>query len=406
MRVLMLSWEYPPHIIGGMGRHVMELAPALAAQQVKVHVLTPLLRGGEAYEQLPSGVHVHRVEPPHMEAANFSSFVQQANTLLEQVAYEIRVDHGRFDVIHVHDWLTAEAGILLKHMWHLPLIATIHATERGRQQGYIGNGHVGHINNLEWRLTYEAWRVITCSYFMADQVHDYFGTPHDKIDIIPNAVNIYPDPFSSEHTRQAFRQHFAADDHPLVFHIGRMVYEKGVHVLLESWTRVRQVFPHVRLLIAGTGNYLDNLKARAQSLGIDNDVIFTGYISDADRDRLYAVADAAVFPSIYEPFGITALEAMSTKCPVIVTNTGGLAEVVRLHETGIIVYPNNADSLAWGILHTLQNPKWSHARVCNAFREVCDVYNWPRIATLTSRLYDRVQNDWQKVIWGKEAMFL
>jgi glycogen synthase len=401
MRVLMLSWEYPPHVVGGMGKHVMDLAPALAAEGVEVHVLTPLLRGGAAHETTAAGVHVHRVEPPHLEDYGFVTFALQTNTAMEQAGSELWAATGGFDLIHAHDWLDASAGVALKHAWRRPLVATIHATERGRGQGFVGNnGHSDQINQMEWWLTYEAWRAIACSRFMATQIHEYFGTPLDKIDVVPNGIYVHPNPFGSLEEQRAFRRRFVEDDQPLAFYVGRIVYEKGLHVLLDAWQQVHDTIPRARLLIAGAGAYLAALKQRAWDLGIADDVIFAGFISDDERDKLYHVADVATFPSLYEPFGIVALEAMAAGCPVVVAATGGLAEVVRPHETGLTVQPNNPSSLAWGILHTLEHPDWARARAQNAFLVARDSYNWRSIAAATADVYARTYTEWRESEWG------
>lgn len=404
MRVLMLSWEYPPHIVGGLGKHVLELAPPLVAAGVEVQVLTPLLRSGAASEVTPDGVQVTRVEPPHMGDYGFVSFAEQVNETLAQAARAIQTSGVYFDLIHAHDWLTARAAVQLKHAWRVPLIATIHATERGRWQGSVWNEQTERINSIEWQLTYEAWRVITCSQFMANQVQEYFSTPGDKVEVIPNGVRITTDPFASADERRAFRRRFADDDAPIVFYVGRVVYEKGLHVLLAAWPQILAEYPGARLLIAGTGNYLDALKASAWALGLTRDVIFTGFIPDEERDKLYHIADVAVFPSLYEPFGIVALEAMAARCPVVVAETGGLKEVVRLHETGLTVHPNDPRSLAWGLLHTLRHPDWSRVRAENGYREARDLYCWERVASATADLYQRTYAEWQQGTWGKEIV--
>jgi glycogen synthase len=402
MRVLMLSWEFPPHIVGGMGKHVMDLAPALARRGIEVHIVTPLLRGGLAREVTADGVYVYRVEPPRMESYGFVAFVQQTNALMEAAARELQAETGDFQLIHAHDWLSADSSIRLKHAWRRPLVVTIHATERGRQQGFVGSGHAEQVNSLEWWLTYEAWRVIACSHFMAGQINSYFNTPLDKIDVVPNGIYIHPEPFASEEERQVFRRRFVDDDQSLVFYVGRLVYEKGLHVLLDAWPQVLAAFPRARLVIAGTGAYLDNLKSRAWTLGIASEVIFTGFIPDDDRDRLYHIADLATFPSLYEPFGIVALEAMAARCPVVVAETGGLAEVVTLHETGLMIHPDDPSSLAWGIIHALQHPDWSRARAENAYRVASEQYNWNAIAGATVGVYERAYAEWQLDDWGKE----
>ena len=402
MRVLMLSWEFPPHVVGGMGKHVMDLTPALVQQGVDVHVLTPLLRGGPAHEVTDEGIHVHRVEPPRMDSDGFVAFAQQTNALLESAGRDVAAELGEVDVIHAHDWLTAHSGIGLKHAWRRPLVATIHATERGRQQGYLGAGHAEQVNSIEWWLTYEAWRVIACSQFMAGQINSYFNTPLDKIDVVPNGIYIHRAPFRTDRQRLAFRRRFVEDDQPRVVYVGRLVSEKGLHVLLEAWPRVLAAFPRARLLIAGTGAYMDTLKSRAWALGIAAEVIFTGFIADDERDKLYHVADLATFPSLYEPFGIVALEAMAAHCPVVVAATGGLAEVVALHETGLTVHAGDAESLAWGILHTLQHRDWASARAENAYRVAREEYSWAKIASMTADVYARAYAEWDRDSWGKE----
>ncbi|MBC8078157.1 MAG: glycosyltransferase family 4 protein, partial [Chloroflexales bacterium] len=291
----------------------------------------------------------------------------------------------------------------LKHRWRVPLVATIHATERGRGRGHLASAHAERINSLEWWLTYEAWRVIVCSQFMAAELESYFATPPDKIDVVPNGVHVLPDPFALPAERQAFRRRFAADGEAIVYYVGRVVYEKGLGVLLAAWPRVRARLP-ARLVIAGAGGYLDTLKAQAWELGITSHVLFTGFISDADRDRLYRIADVAVFPSLYEAFGIVALEAMAALCPVVVSDTGGLGEVVQSHENGIAVTPDDAEALAWGICHTLIQPESARQRAVQALSDVREHYTWSRIAHDTLAVYQRVYDAWQSGTWGRELL--
>ncbi|NWG21904.1 MAG: glycosyltransferase family 4 protein [Chloroflexi bacterium] len=395
MRILMLSWEYPPHIVGGLGRHVTDLTAALSQLGIDVHVVTPQLNQGDRYEVTAMGVTVHRVAAPPLADQTFVGFVQEMNRGLAAAALDARRRSGDFDVIHAHDWLVAQAAIMLKQAWHRPLITTIHATERGRQQGHVAGDHSAQIDRLERLLTGEAWRVITCSRYMAQEVQSYFGTAGEKIDVVPNGVVVRGCPFESDRERREFRRRFAADDQPLVFYVGRIVYEKGLHILLDAWPRVLLHMPQARLIIAGAGAYLDALRQRAWDLGIIERVFFPGYVSDEERDRLYHVTDAAVFPSLYEPFGIVALEAMAAGCPVIVAQTGGLGEVVSLHETGLTIYPNNVESLVWGILHTLAHPRWSQERATNALREVRERYSWHTIARTTAEIYRRACVEWQ-----------
>lgn len=396
MRILMLSWEYPPHLIGGLGRHVTDLTDALAQIGVEVHVVTPNLHHADSYELTAQGVHVHRVAVPPVADRTFFPLTQELNGALRHAALDLHRHVGGFDLIHAHDWLVASAAMTLKRFCHTPLLATIHATERGRQQGHLRTDLSFQIDRLERLLTSEALRVIACSHFMAHEIHAAFDTLHEKIDVVPNGVVIRPSPFNSDAERLAFRRRFARDDQPLVFSVGRIVYEKGLHLLVDAWPQVLAQFPQARAVIAGAGVCLDTLQERASSAGLTDFILFTGRISDEERDRLYHVSDAAVFPSLYEPFGIVALEAMAAKCPVVVAHTGGLAEVVKLHETGLTVYPNNVSSLAWGIQHTLAHPEWSQQRAANAFHEVSTRYSWHVIAHTTKNIYERVCDEWRQ----------
>lgn len=401
MYVLQLSWEYPPHIIGGLGRHVAELAPALAASGTQVAVITPLLRDGELDEVPCPGLRVLRVPPPQMVGYDFPAFVAETGHALERAALGLIGEGRRPDIIHAHDWLAAEAGIRLKHHWRVPLVATVHATERGRGRGSLGGPGAHTINEIEWRLSYEAWRVIVCSQFMAGELGESFSTPADKVDVVANGVRITPDPFGSSAEREAFRTRFVDPGEALVFSVGRVVFEKGLHVLVEAWHALGERAA-ARLVIAGTGEYLDALKARAAALGLDGRVIFTGFIDDADRDRLYHAADLAVFPSLYEPFGIVALEACAARCPVIVSAAGGLAEVIDPGVTGMVVPPGDERALADAVLACLRDPVAARARADSALRMVRARYTWERVAAETQAVYRRVTQEWHTSSWGKE----
>ncbi len=399
MKVLMLSWEYPPHVVGGLGKHVKELAPALAAAGVQVHLVTPRWLGG-APEEEDGSLHVYRVEPPpHSELTDFFADTQRTNWLLQRHARDLVEHLGGVDIIHAHDWLVAFAAIALKNEFKIPLLATIHATEYGRNRGHIGSETAQAIHSTEWWLTYEAWRVICCSWFMANEVTTIFRTPFDKHDVIPNGVETERFDSLDGIDLTDVRSQYAAPDERLVFYVGRIVYEKGLHVLIEAAPRVLAAFPQVRFVVAGTGGYLETAWRRASELGVSDKVHFTGFIPDSYRDRLFRVADVAVFPSLYEPFGIVALEAMAAKTPVVVSNVGGLAEVVTHNETGLLVYPDNPDSLAWGILETLYHPDWAAARAANAYRRVVEEYNWPAIARRTIGVYERVVRERAATAW-------
>ncbi len=420
MRILMLSWEYPPNIIGGLGSHVAALVPALVRAGVQVQLVTPRWAGGPSEESVlaerrrtprarrtgarrkphaASSAMVYRVDPPVMNIGNFFADVEQTNLDIAELGQKLLDKLGGFDLIHAHDWLVAFSAESLKRLNKTPLVATIHATERGRGRGTLNGQMAQAINGAEWWLTYEAWRVICASQFMADEVKGYFQTPPDKIDVIPNGVDTTPFDLLDRKDLSEFRAQWARKDQRIVFSVGRLVEEKGAQLIVEAAPRVLAEFPNVKFIIAGTGWLSDQLKRRVWELGIADHVEIAGFISDEDRDRLLKVSDVAVFPSLYEPFGIVALEAMAAKCPVVVSSVGGLVEVVRHDETAVTVFPGRIESLAWGISYTLKRPELAQIRAERGYRVVKTEYSWDQIAARTIQVYERVIRERAKTKW-------
>ncbi|MFN7017316.1 MAG: glycosyltransferase family 4 protein [Fimbriimonadales bacterium] len=406
MRVIMVSWEYPPRIVGGIARHVQELSEALAAQGVETHVVTPT-HPDAPDEATERGVHLHRLGTPPSPYGNFLEGVYAMNAALEARADALlqallqgkptRAQRKPI-LLHAHDWLVHPAAKALKHRYKIPFIATIHATEYGRHGG-IHSDLSRAINHLEWEFSYEAWRVIVCSDFMRGEVIHALNTPYDKITVIPNGVRAEKFHFEfPEKERVAFRARFAQPEQPLLFFVGRMVREKGVQILLQALPIIRAELPSVRAVIVG-GGYRAHLEEFVRFCHLTDAVHFTGFIPDADLLRLYRVVDVAVYPSLYEPFGIVALEAMAAGTPVVVSDAGGLKEVVRHEETGIVTWAGNPESLAWGVLRVLQDPVATRRRVQNALESVQREFNWARIAQQTIQVYQRVWDEFRTTNW-------
>lgn len=406
MRVLMLSWEYPPMRVGGIAAALEGLAPALARAGVEVHVVTCGASGGEADEEEIPGLFVHRVNVDQ-PTSDFLHWVHVLNGQMERRADALIQEWSKERkktrtpiLLHVHDWLGVFAGKTLKYRYNLPLLSTIHATEFGRNNG-IYNDMQRYINHCEWDLQFESWRVIVCSAFMRGEVMYALSTPPEKIDVVYNGVDpsVFDFPFE-DWERAAFRSRFCAPYEKIIFFIGRMVREKGAQMLIEALPRVLAQYPYAKLVIAG-GGYRAHLEQRAAELGVTGKVYFTGRVSDEDRDRLYRVADVAVYPSLYEPFGIVALEAMAARVPVVVSNAGGLAEVVEHDVTGTTTFVEDVDSLAWGIVRTLQLPDFARQMADNAYERVRTVFNWDRLAGETVDVYNRVWSEYVGSEWAQ-----
>lgn len=405
MRVVLLSWEYPPMRVGGIAAALEGLAPALARTGIETHVVTCGASGGAADEQEAPNLFIHRVNVD-TQTNDFLHWVHELNALMDARADTlIRGWLSEPDaknspiVLHAHDWLGLFAGKELKYRHHLPLLSTIHATEFGRNNG-IHTDMQRYINHCEWELQFESWRVIVCSGFMRGEVMHALHTPYDKIDIIYNGVDAGKFAFAfSDAEKTAFLKNYAAPGEKLIYFIGRMVREKGAQVLIEAMPKVRSQVSNAKLVIAG-GGYRAHLEARARELGIGDNVLFTGRVPDDVRDKLYRVADVAVYPSIYEPFGIVALEAMAAHVPVVVSEAGGLAEVVKHDVTGTTTLVDNPDSLAWGIVRVLQNPAQATAMAANAYERVETVFNWDNIAAQTVDTYNRVWSEYRESEWA------
>lgn len=387
MRVLMISWEYAPHLQGGMGRHVTELLPALARHpDMVVHLVTPRYNGGETLQAFGDLI-VHRVDAPQPGRDNIYSGARHTNHLMGQFIESLWQQVGGFDLIHAHDWLVGFVASAVHRTYGAPLVVTFHATERGRNRGWLPNALSQQIHDAESALAQTATRLITVSSFMRKEVRSYFGVDSAKVRVIPNGVNtaLFDEQRLLDHSLE--RQSYALPEERIVFHIGRLVYEKGAPVLVEAIPFVLRAFPQTRFVIAGHGPLLESLQQRAAALQVGHQVRFPGFVTDEDAARLYCMADVAVFPSLYEPFGVVALEAMAARTPLVVTNVGGLGEVVEHDKTGITVFPDDPGSLAWGICKTLREPDASRARAESAYRLAQEVYSWNVIARTTAGVY-------------------
>jgi glycogen synthase len=381
---LILSWEYPPLIEGGLARHVRKLAENLVEEGFDVHVIA---RGREEdpAEEERRGVLIHRVREPERprDLGEFVTWIERMNA--DMLAHGVELgDRHEFDVVHGHDWLVAGAGDHLAKRFRAPFVATIHATEFGRHQGWVDKHPQSYIHGVERWMANRADRVITCSAYMREHVADVYGLEEARIAVIPNGID--PSELVPVDDLDTLRSRFAEPDEKLVLLVGRLVYEKGFQLALEALPGLIERVGDVRFLVAGSGTAERELREQATALGLDPHGTFLGWIGDDVLHSLYRIADLTVVPSIYEPFGLVALEAMASGCPCLVADTGGLREVVPNEDVGLRFRSRDPRSLASMAERLLTDEELRDRLVAEASEHVLS-FDWADVARQVGEVY-------------------
>jgi glycogen synthase len=394
MRVLILSWEYPPLIEGGLARHVRKLSENLVRQDIEVHVLT---RGSEESpaEEEVEGVLVHRVREPRRprDLSEFVAWIEHMNADMLAAGVELG-DRWDFDVVHGHDWLVAVAGDHLAKRFRCPLAVTIHATEYGRHQGWVDKHPQSHIHGVEKWMANRAERVITCSAYMREHVSDIYGLDERRVAVIPNGID--PTDLVPVGDLDELRSRFAEPHQKLVLLVGRLVYEKGFQIALEALPPLIERIGDVRFLVAGSGTAEQELRDQATALGLDDHGTFLGWIGDDVLHSLYRIADLTVVPSIYEPFGLVALEAMASGCACLVADTGGLREVVPNDErVGLRFHSRDPQSLGAMAERLLTDEALRDRLVAEAQEHVL-TFDWGDVAQQAAAVYSEVTSSFER----------
>jgi len=383
-RILILSWEYPPLIEGGLARHVRKLSEQLVCDGLEIHVLT---RGDESMlrEEEMEGVLVHRVREPRRprDLGEFVTWIEHMNADMLAAGVELG-DRFDFDLVHGHDWLVAVAGDHLANRFRCPLVVTIHATEYGRHQGWVDSHPQSHIHGVERWMANRAERVITCSHYMRGHVADIYDLEEERVTVIPNGID--PLDLQPVDDLETLRARFAGPQQRLVLLVGRLVYEKGFQLALEALPGLIERLGDVRFLVAGSGTHEKELKDQAEQLGLMEHGTFLGWIGDDVLHSLYRISDLCVIPSIYEPFGLVALEAMASGCPCIVADTGGLREVVPNDDVGLRFRSRDSASLAAMVERVLTDEPLRDRLVAEASEHVLR-FDWADVARQTAELY-------------------
>jgi len=380
----MLTWEFPPRIVGGIARHCEGLAKALSHQGHEVHVVTLDLPGIPYYEEI-DGVKIYRTAA-QLGHPNFITWTLLFNHFMEKRMADLS-KKVEYDVLHVHDWLTAPSGISFKHFLAKPMVLTVHSTEYGRSSLHSPDSYA--IDGIEWWAAFEANKIIVTTDFMRREVCDHFRVPWEKVEIVPNGIDLRKFPESVD--REAVRRRYGIQAHEkLVLCVGRLVPQKGVEYLINAVPLIVQRHQEAKFIIVGDGWLKSHLEYIARSTGHGWKISFTGFIPDSELAALLMSADVLVVPSIYEPFGIVAIEGMAAGVPVVATQIGGLGEIIEHDKTGILVYSRNPESIAWGVDRVLSDPNHSKWLVQNALGKVQKTYSWEAIAMKTVKVYEGV----------------
>lgn len=396
MRVLMLSWEYPPVVVGGLARHVHALARHLVRGGHEVVVLCRHAAGTDAEthpttDEVVDGVRIVRVaeDPLHVTFER------------DLVAWTLSMGHAmiragtelfrtwRPDVVHAHDWLVTQPAIALAEAAGVPLVGTVHATEAGRHSGWLSHPLNQQIHSVEWWLANRVDALITCSEAMRREVAHLFDLRDDAITVIHNGIEERDWWVGRDHVARVRSAH--SPDGPLLLFFGRLEWEKGVQDLLDALPEIRRRHPGTRLVVAGAGRHRDELVAQTVRLSLDDAVDFVGHLPDGELRAVLAAADAVVLPSRYEPFGIVALEAAAAQAPLVASTAGGLGELVVDGETGLAFSPGDVTGIVRAVDLVLADASAASRRAHAAQSRLAADFDWSRIAEETVRVYRRTK---------------
>ena len=374
-------------VVGGLGRHVEALARELAAAGHDVRVVTRGERA-EPHDERRDGVRIRRaaVDPLALDftTETLLAWTQAAEHALLRAALPM-LRRWRPDVVHAHDWLVAQSAVTIAELTGAPLVTTIHATEAGRHQGWLPAPLNLAIHSVERWLVQRSSAVITCSTAMQDEVVKLFEVTDTHVTVVPNGIDAerWRAPAAA---RAAVRARLGSAG-PLLVYAGRLVHEKGVQTLLEALRELRARHDGLRLAVAGTGVYEPQLRARARRLRIARAVVWLGFVDEDELAALLGAADVVVVPSLYEPFGIVALEAAAAHTSLVVAESGGLVDLVTERVASASFPARDVDALVRAIGDVLADPDAARAAIRRADRVIRRDYTWPAVARHTVDVY-------------------
>ena len=408
-----LVYEYPPKIVGGLGTYAAEITRKFVLMDHDVTVFTMNDdEGALPTREIWRGIEIHR--PLHIDISDslpdvlaedikkwgrgiqlFSKILVYNYLSASKLVNElIRKENFKYDIVIAHDWLSAISGITIKKEVKLPFAFHVHSTEKGRT---LGNGS-DVVSNIELHGAVAADLIVTVSYAMKDELIK-LGFPKEKIQVCYNGVDpqkYNPETVNTEDVRKIRESYGIQEDELMILFLGRLVGVKGVDKLIMAMPHVLQKYPKAKLVVVGVGELQEYLVNLVNILRLPNSVKLNfNFIPEKERILHYAACDIAVFPSLYEPFGIVALEAMSMERPVVVGAAGvsGMREIVICcgeDQCGFHIDPNNPSDIAWGINSALESPEKRKWLGKNGRQRVLEEFTWDKIAEKTIELYQQI----------------
>ncbi|HVS17535.1 MAG TPA: glycosyltransferase family 4 protein [Planctomycetota bacterium] len=384
MRILMLGWEYPPHVTGGLAVACQGLVRGLSARGVEVTFVAPqaaaarrddggarVLGRSGAVSAYARPAEVRR--PSHLDLGGaYEGDLFEAVERYRERALAVAAGE-RFDLVHAHDWTSWPAGLAVARAHGVPLVAHVHSLESDRSPRALD----ARIVELEGRALRAAARVVCVSAYTAAAVERRHGVPRARLAVVHNAVErgAPPPPPRTPDPRT-----------PLVLFLGRVTDQKGPEIFLEAAARVLAVQPDVRFALCGAGDRLAGAIERAAELGIARRVRFTGFLERAEVERMYQQADVFVLPSVSEPFGIAPLEAVARGVPVIVSRQSGVSEVLS---GALKVDSWDVEGLADRILAVLRRPALRQSLAARAARDL-EQLTWEGRGERLARVFEEL----------------
>ena len=394
----MLGWELPPHNSGGLGVACLNMAHALSSQGVDIdfvvpyaaehphtefmHVLhatdlDPIHRyGGGAYSSLD----IHKKQIPSIDRPDMVS-IRDIQKSYQEFVNEYLMDF-KPDLIHAHDWLTYEAGMLAKKNYGIPLVAHVHATEYDRAGMHIGNPI---IHEIEQQGLMMADKIIAVSETTKRIIHEKYHIPLNKIDVIYNSLDEgYYKGYEYDDSLHQYATSLKKQGYTIVSTVGRFTVQKGLEFFLNAAAKAIAENPKLLFIFAGDGEERNHLISEAATLGISENVIFTGFIRGQKLRDIYTLSDIFVMSSVSEPFGLTALEAAYHKDALILTNQSGVSEIIW----SCLKYDFwDEDKLADEIIAIAESPALKKSLQKNVAHEYNQI-SWDKVAKKCQKIYN------------------